>query len=225
VWHDIQVNKKSEYIIGIDEAGRGPLAGSVYVGVVALPKNYKSVFKKTNTPKKLADSKKLSEKQREEWFSWIQKNKILYAYATATPKQIDTINIARACDCAAQKAYNKLTTKNQKLKTNNRKQIKQGGARVIADGGITISVQKNIVFQHYPKADELIPAVSLASIVAKVKRDAYMKRMHVEYPHYAFDVHKGYGTKKHYHALYQHGLSPIHRLTFLRSLHRIQKRK
>lgn len=214
MWHDVRVNKKSDYIIGIDEAGRGPLAGSVYVGVVALPQNYKIVFKKTNTPKKLADSKKLSEKQRKEWFLWIQKNKILYAYATATPKQIDAINIARACDYAAQKAFNKLKVESRKLK-----------ARVIADGGLTISVPKNVVFQHYPKADELVPAVSLASIVAKVKRDEYMKRMHVQYPHYAFDVHKGYGTKKHYHALHQHGLSPIHRLTFLRSLHRIQKRK
>lgn len=216
--------KNSKFIIGIDEAGRGPLAGSVYVGVVALPKNYKKLFKRTDAPKKLADSKKLSEKQREAWFVWIQKN-VLYAYATATSKQIDTINIARACDHAAQKAFNKLITKNQQLKTNNRQQIKYENLKVIADGGLTISVPQNATFQNFPKADELVPAVSLASIVAKVKRDAYMRRMHVLYPAYAFDEHKGYGTKKHYHALRRHGLSPIHRLTFLSSLHRIQKRR
>ncbi len=208
------MKKKSDYIIGIDEAGRGPLAGSVYVGVVALPKNYKSVFKKTNAPTKLADSKKLSEKQREEWFAWMKKNKILHAYAIATAKQIDAINIARACDYAAQKAYNKLKVESRKLKV-----------RIIADGGLTVSVPKNVIFQHYPKADELVPAVSLASIVAKVSRDRYMEHMHKKYPHYAFNEHKGYGTKKHYHALHKHGPSPIHRLTFLSSLHTIHKRK
>ena len=114
----------SAYIIGIDEAGRGPLAGSVYVGAVLLPKNHTALFKKTHAPKKLTDSKKLSPKQREEWLAWMKKNSIVYAYATATAQQIDKINITQATNRAAQKAYNKLITKNQKPRINKRLNIK-----------------------------------------------------------------------------------------------------
>ena len=214
--------RKYQYSIGIDEAGRGPLAGSVYVGAVLLPKNHIALFKKTHAPKKLTDSKKLSPKQREEWLAWMKKNSIVYAYATATAQQIDKINITQATNRAAQKAYNKLITKNQKPKTKNKQKIKYKDIRVIADAGIKITAEH---FKSFPKADELVPAVSLASIVAKVLRDAYMKRMHTKHPHYGFDEHKGYGTRKHYRALKKHGISPIHRLTFLSSLRRIQKRK
>ena len=203
--------RKYQYSIGIDEAGRGPLAGSVYVGAVLLPKNHIALFKKTHAPKKLTDSKKLSPKQREEWLAWMKKNNIVYAYATATAQQIDKINITQATNRAAQKAYDKV--KGTRVK---------GGVRIVADAGIKITAEH---FESFPKADELVPAVSLASIVAKVYRDAYMKRMHAKYPHYGFDEHKGYGTRKHYGALKKHGISPIHRLTFLSSLRRIQKRK
>jgi len=208
------VNKKWKYIIGIDEAGRGPLAGPVYAGVVALPRDYKQLFKRTNAPQKLADSKKLTARQREEWFAWMKNHTIPYAYAFVSAKQVDVINIARASDRAAQGAYNKMKGKRVK-----------GKVRVIADGGLTVSVPKNVSFKCYPKADELVPAVSLASIVAKVMRDRYMTRLDKKYPHYGFAVHKGYGTKKHYIALRKQGISPVHRLTFLGSLHTMKKRK
>ncbi|MCL5012112.1 MAG: ribonuclease HII [Patescibacteria group bacterium] len=224
---------KKSHIIGIDEAGRGPLAGSVYVGAVLLPKNHKTLFKKTNAPKKLMDSKKLTPIQREEWFLWIQKN-VPYAYASASAKQIDTINISRACNKAAQRAIDKLQTQS-KFKV-----VDQ--VEVILDGGLKVFVDKRrfthtsnkrtqsylkkslVLVCGFPKADELVPAVSLASVVAKVLRDRYMLRMHKNYPHYAFHEHKGYGTKKHYRAIKKHGPSSIHRLTFLGSLSTIKKR-
>ena len=211
---------RKNYIIGIDEAGRGPLAGAVYVGAVMLPKNHKQLFKKTNAPQKLADSKKLSSAKREEWFLWIQKN-VSYAYANVSAKKIDKINIVRACDVGAQRAFNKLITKNKILKTK-KNSLK---VKVIADGGLTIFVPKNVVFQQYPKADELVPAVSLASIVAKVTRDRYMQKMHKKFPQYGFDAHKGYGTQKHYKALRRYGPSALHRLTFLSSLRTMHRKK
>ncbi len=226
----------SAYIIGIDEAGRGPLAGSVYVGAVLFPKNHTALFKKTNAPKKLTDSKKLSPKQREEWLTWMKENNIVYAYATATAQQIDKINITQATNRAAQKAYDKVRRKSGKLKV-------ESQIEVVLDGGLKVFVDKKrsthtsnkrtrsvskeslVLVCGFPKADELVPAVSLASIVAKVYRDAYMKRMHAKHPRYGFDEHKGYGTRKHYWALKKHGISPIHRLTFLSSLHTIHRKK
>ncbi len=193
------------YIIGIDEVGRGPLAGRIFVGAVLFPKNPKKFLKKSNSPKKLTDSKKLSEKQREEWFSWVKKNKIPFALSAVSPSEIDKINIARACDKAANRAVLKL--------------IKKYGlnhVRIIADAGIHIKPSDRIgSFESFPKADETVPAVSIASIIAKVKRDLEMKRMKLKYPQYGFDGHKGYGTKSHIRAIRKYGPSPIHRLTFI----------
>lgn len=211
------------YMIGIDEAGRGPLAGAVFVGAVLLPIHYKQLFRKTNVPSKLADSKKLTPAQREKWFLWIQRN-VLYAYASVSARQIDTINISQASNIAAQRAYNALI---KKYKTSNKASVNRlanQNIMVVADGGLKVKVDTKSTFQHYPKADELLPAVSLASIVAKVLRDKYMLRMHKKYPLYKFNKHKGYGTKKHYQAIKKYGPSSLHRLTFLESLHTIKKR-
>ena len=206
--------KKDRWIIGIDEAGRGPLAGSVYAGAVMLPGTYRTLFKKTGAPKKLADSKKLSASQREAWFAWMQRNGIAYGHGAVSARRIDRMRIARACDAAAQQALHKLMARHP-----------IAAAEVIADGGLRVHVPEMYTFKHFPKADELVAAVSLASVVAKVLRDRYMASVHRRYPQYGFLEHKGYGTKKHYAALRRHGASSIHRLTFLGSLHTMQRKR
>lgn len=200
--------KKSEYVIGIDEVGRGPLAGSVVVCALALNKN--SLFMVRRSRLILRDSKKLTSLQREKWFDWIKENKIPYAVASISPKIIDKINISNAANLAAQKAFDKLT-KNLKLKTKN--------CKVFLDGGLHI--KKSIVsalFKTVVKGDEKISAISLASIVAKVTRDRKMEKLHKKYLKYGFDQHKGYGTKRHFRAIKKNGICILHRKTFLKNL-------
>jgi len=195
--------------------GRGPLAGRIFVSSVLIPHKLnlfllrfrngdKKLHARFNLPR-LNDSKKLSEKQRRKWFEWVKQNGVRYTVSAVSPKVIDRINIARACDRAAQRAVLRLLDKNK---------IKR--ARVFADAGISVRPIDGIAsFKSFPKADEIMPAVSLASIIAKVRRDREMTRLHKKYPRYGFDGHKGYGTKKHIHAIKKHGPSRIHRLSFL----------
>ena len=192
-----------KYIIGIDEAGRGPLAGSVYVGGVLLP--YEKRFSKTweHIPSSLSDSKKLSEKRRGEWFEWMKEHNIMYTYSWTTPSVIDRINIRRAVNASAQRVHNALT------------KDKKENIHIIADGGIDVTTDH--YFENFPKADETVPVVSLASIVAKVMRDRAIVKMGKRYPEYGFYQHKGYGTKAHIAALRQHGPCPIHRKTFIKN--------
>lgn len=220
-----------KYVIGVDEVGRGPLAGRIFVGAVLLSVSQNNALKKylgsktkdyssykiPNTKHKifsrLNDSKNLTAKQRDKWFVWIKENKIPFAASAVSSVIIDRINIARACDRAAQRAVLRLMEKNI---------IKR--ACVIADAGILVKKMNGITsFKSFPKADETVPAVSLASIAAKIKRDREMSRLHHKYPHYGFDGHKGYGTKKHIQAIKKYGPSPIHRLTFIKKFHKIQK--
>lgn len=214
-----------KYIIGIDEVGRGPLAGPVTVAAVLLPRNFQfsiSNFQK-KSKLKLKDSKKLSSQQREIWFQWIKKHsnilkniKMFYAIASVSPKIIDKINISRAANLAATRALArvdkfisyKLVSFNQRKKT-----------QVFLDGGLFIKNSKLINLKTYKlktiiKGDEKIPAIALASIVAKVTRDRMMEKLHKKYLKYGFDKHKGYGTKQHFKMIKKHGLSPIHRKSF-----------
>ncbi len=224
-------------IIGVDEVGRGPLAGRVFVGAVllsvaqnnSLKKYFRLKSKKSSSYKipclpagrqntkykiltRLSDSKKLSSKQRIIWFDWIKKNNISFAVAASSSFVVDKINISNACNLAAQKAVKKIIKKN-KLKR----------ISVVADAGIKINNISQIKsFKSFPKADEKVPAVSLASIVAKILRDKEMEKMHKKYPKYGFDRHKGYGTKDHIKAIKKYGSSPIHRLTFISEYHNIK---
>lgn len=209
------MTKKIKYIIGIDEVGRGPLAGPVTVAAVAVTVNSK--FRIKNAKLKLKDSKKLLPKQREEWFYFIKQQKISFAIASVSPKIIDKINISNAANLAATRAVKKLLISNQQLIINS--------CKIFLDGGLYLN--KNI--RVYPllkkfnpflsastiiKGDEKIPAISLASIVAKVARDRMMMNIHKKYPRYVFDKHKGYGTKQHIKMIKKYGLSPIHRKSF-----------
>jgi len=208
--------KKSKYIIGIDEVGRGALAGNVTVAAVLLPRksqipNYKlqtnSKFKILNSKLKLRDSKKLTPKQREIWFEYLKNElRLPYAVASVSPKIIDKINISKAANLAAGKAFS-LLIKNSGLRIKN--------CEVFLDGGLYI---QNLKFKIIIRGDEKIPAISLASIIAKVSRDRQMINLHKKYPKYGFEKHKGYGTKKHFKAIRKHGPSKIHRLTFLKKM-------
>lgn len=186
------------YIVGVDEAGRGPLAGPVSVGIVALPYE-RGVWKNFE---KLKDSKKLRPQLRREWFEFIKNDpEIEYAVSLVGSEMIDTEGIVPAIKtalCAALKRLN----------------LDPEECHIVLDGGLRAPVkytsQETII-----KGDALHPAIALASIVAKETRDAQMERFGEKYPEYNFEGHKGYGTKEHYKALHAHGLCPIHRKTFV----------
>ncbi len=201
--------KKFSYTIGIDEVGRGPLAGPVCVCALALSKEDEKKLKAECKKRKFADSKKLTERQRQEWALWRRRENIPYAIAYVMPKAIDRIRIHNAVDKAAQKAYEKLKVKRGK-----------GGVKVIADGSIKVIAPN---FKSFPKADELVPAVSLASIVAKIHRDRYMTRLDKKYGQYDFAANKGYGTRAHTAALVKHGPSKAHRLTFIERYNKVRR--
>ncbi len=190
-----------KYLVGVDEAGRGPLAGPVSVGVVVAPLQFKTVFKKYA----VKDSKKLTENKREEWYRWLNKErrlgKINFATALISHEVIDKRGIVPAVKLGIKKCLKRLD-------------LEPKDCQVLLDGSLKAPVQfKNQ--QTIIKGDEREPVIALASIAAKVRRDKYMCRLALKYPQYQFEVHKGYGTKAHYAALKKHGPSLIHRRTFL----------
>ncbi len=183
------------YVIGIDEVGRGPLAGPITVGVVCIP----AALSWKHFPK-LKDSKQLSEIARNEWYTYIQTHKtIKAAVASVSAKTIDRIGIVAAGNLAARRALAQLN-------------IKPAECIVQLDRGLVVG--KEWRQKSYIKGDERFPAIALASIYAKVTRDAYMNRIANKYAAYHFNVHKGYGTQTHRTALRKHGLSTLHRATF-----------
>ncbi|OGZ03120.1 MAG: hypothetical protein A2604_00005 [Candidatus Liptonbacteria bacterium RIFOXYD1_FULL_36_11] len=208
------------YNIGIDEVGRGALAGPVVVAALALRKgfNFNNDLRGRKPP--LRDSKKLSRKQRGEWLKYLRSRKdVFFAAARVTPKVIDRINISEAANLAVRRALERLLIKMGKKNT----------GRVVLDGGLYIKKNKkkvnylvgngkrNFKIRTIVKADEKFPEVMLASIFAKVTRDRYMmKKAHKNYPVYGFLNHVGYGTKEHKVALAKYGLSDIHRKSFCR---------
>jgi ribonuclease HII len=220
-----------KYVIGIDEVGRGALAGPVVVAAVAVPTKLRiksaelrvrgiknSEFLILNSKlAKLKDSKKLSSKQREIWFDYIKGNpKIFYAISSVSPKIVDRINVSKAANLAATNAFRRLI-KNSELKVQN--------CRIYLDGGLFLMPaiarslrQSNLNSTTVVKGDEKIPAISLASIVAKATRDRRIAKKNRVCPGYCFHIHKGYGTKKHFAEIRKNGISNIHRLTFLRKI-------
>jgi ribonuclease HII len=196
------------YEVGLDEVGRGALAGPVVVAaalVIGRP------FGKAT----LKDSKKLSAKQREVWYRrFLNHPKIVFAVARVYPREIEKRNISQAANLAASRAYKKLVAH---PKLNLKKH------HVFLDGGLYLG---NKLWQSVnvrsaktlPKADENIAAVAVASIIAKVQRDRFMCRLANQYPAYGFEVHKGYGTKRHQAALARAGACYAHRKTFLKVL-------
>ena len=186
--------KGYEVICGVDEAGRGPLAGPVCAAAVILPANI-------DIPG-LDDSKKLSDKRRRELFPVIKEKAIAYGIAFADHGEIDEINILQATYLAMERAISMLEVKPQlALIDGNRAK----------DFGIPVETVVH--------GDSLSASIAAASVFAKVTRDDYMLEMAKAYPAYGFDVHKGYGTKAHYAALTEHGPCAIHRTTFLKKFY------
>ncbi len=184
-------------IVGIDEAGRGPLAGSVVVCALAFHNKF---------PYQVKDSKKLSVKKRELIFSWILEN-CDYAVCAAGQREIEKINISEATYLAAERAIKKLIARKPIFKK----------ANFIVDGTF-FKTRLNISYKCLKKADEKIAQVACASIVAKVSRDYLMRVADFIYPHWNFSKHKGYPTKEHYSLIAKHKFSPLHRRTFLKNL-------
>ncbi len=183
-----------ELICGVDEAGRGPLAGPVCAAAVILPKNIEIPG--------LDDSKKLSDKRRRELYPIIKEQAVAYAIAFADHKEIDEINILQATFLAMERAISQLSAKPEfALIDGNREK----------DFGIPV--------ETVIKGDSLSASIAAASVLAKVARDDLMLAAAEEYPQYGFEIHKGYGTKAHYVALAEHGPCPIHRMTFLKKLY------
>ena len=182
------------YICGVDEAGRGPLAGPVCAAAVILPADI-------DIPG-LNDSKKLTDKKRRELFPVICEKAIAYGIAFADHTEIDEINILQATYLAMERAINALSVKSDfALIDGNRAK----------DFGLPL---ETIV-----GGDGRSASIAAASVLAKVTRDDYMLKMAESYPEYGFDIHKGYGTKAHYEALRQYGHCPIHRLSFLKKFY------
>jgi ribonuclease HII len=198
----------SRYVIGIDEVGRGALAGPVTVGAVALDVSMRFDPAELKRLKlNLRDSKKLTPAGRKRWVSYLKKRgDISFKTASVSPKAIDRMNISRAANLAATKAFVKLS--NQSILRTNPLVFLDGGLYLKGEWGKKLKVRTVI------KGDETIDAVKLASIVAKVRRDALMVRRHEKYPHYDFPKHKGYGTARHMRSLRRHGLSDMHRKSF-----------
>ena len=198
-----------KYIVGIDEVGRGPLAGPVVLATVAFPRGLRLRAGGGRVP--LKDSKKLTAIQRALWADYlINHKKIFFSLSSAAPKTIDRINVARAANGAALRAFKKLSKIHH---------IKSNTYAIYLDGGLYLGNRKarDIPAKTMVRADEKITAVKAASVIAKVHRDRIMVHAAKRYPQYGFEVHKGYGTKKHREAIRKHGPSSIHRLTFIKN--------
>ncbi len=180
-------------LAGVDEAGRGPLAGPVFAAAVILPEG--CVIEGVN------DSKKLSEKRREELFDIITGNAVAWAVALEDEKVIDEINIRNATYKAMNKAVDALSVRPE---------------YVIIDGDAV----KDMTVPHtcVIKGDAKSLSIAAASILAKVSRDRYLKELDKKYPEYQFAKHKGYGTKLHYEMIEKYGVSPVHRRSFLKKI-------
>lgn len=181
-------------LCGVDEAGRGPLAGPVCAAAVILPAGLEIPG--------LNDSKKLSEKQREALFEPIKAAAKAYGIAFATVDEIENLNILNATFLAMNRAISQLSPQPEL-------------ALIDGNRNTGITVPSRCVV----KGDSRCADIAAASVLAKVSRDRYMLEMAEKYPEYGFERHKGYGTKLHYEAIRQYGPCPIHRLSFLKKMH------
>jgi ribonuclease HII len=177
------------YVAGVDEAGRGPLAGPVVAAAV--------IFEPGIRIDGVTDSKKLTAKSREQYFHKIKTAAVCIGVGIVDHDVIDRINILQASLLAMNKAIGQLSVRPERL---------------LVDGNFFRS--ETIPVENIIKGDALSHSIAAASIIAKVTRDSMMNDLHVRYPVYGFDQHKGYGTKSHIEAIRIHGYSPVHRRSF-----------
>jgi len=192
--YDSAVRNDFPVVCGVDEAGRGPLAGDVYAAAVILNEGTLIDY--------LNDSKKLSEKRREELFDVIKEKAQAYCIATATVEEIDRLNILNATMLAMKRAVEGL-------------RIKPDIALIDGNRLPDLSCRT----QYVIKGDAVSASIAAASVLAKVARDRYMRDIAEKYPQYAFEQHKGYGTKLHCELIKKYGISDVHRRTFLKKLY------
>ena len=181
-------------LCGVDEAGRGPLAGPVCAAAVILPRGLEIPG--------LNDSKKLSEKRREALYDVIISSAMAYGIAFADVEEIERLNILHATFLAMNRAIAQLSVRPE---------------LALIDGNRDSDIE--VPSRCIVKGDSRCADIAAASILAKVTRDRYMIKMAEQYPQYGFEQHKGYGTKQHYAALRKYGATPIHRMSFLRKMH------
>lgn len=181
-------------LCGVDEAGRGPLAGPVCAAAVVLPRGLEIPG--------LNDSKKLSEKKREALYDVIISSAMAYGIAFADVEEIERLNILHATFLAMNRAIGQLSVRPE---------------LALIDGNRDSDIE--VPSRCIVKGDSRCADIAAASILAKVTRDRYMVKMAEQYPQYGFEQHKGYGTKQHYAALREYGATPIHRMSFLRKMH------
>ena len=191
---DIYTSQKINYICGIDEAGRGPLAGPVVVASVIMPRD--SMIEGVN------DSKKVSEKKREKLYEEIIENAISYSVGIVDQKEIDRVNILNATKAGLTESIKGLEVKPEMI-------------LVDALTGIDTC---GFPYQSMIKGDAKSYSIAAASIIAKVTRDRIMRQWHEVYPEYNFIQHKGYGTAAHIAAIKEYGLCPLHRLSFVKNI-------
>lgn len=193
LYENEQYQQGFKVVCGIDEAGRGPLAGPVYAAAVIL--------KKGQTIEGVNDSKKLSEKKRKALYNKIIDECLAYAIGVADEKEIDEINILQATFLAMKRAVDGLSVKPDCA-------LVDGNQIPPLDCSVTTVI----------KGDSKSESIAAASILAKVARDRYMLEMAQKYPQYCFEKHKGYGTKLHYEMIEKHGICDIHRKSFLKKV-------
>lgn len=181
-------------VCGVDEAGRGPLAGPVVAAAVILPEGIELPG--------VNDSKKITEKKREGLFDFVKEHALAYGIGQASEQEIDEINILQATFLAMRRAFEKLT-------------VAPDIALIDGNRAPGLSCRERTVVH----GDALSASIAAASILAKVTRDRLMEEYDAQYPQYGFAVHKGYGTQRHYAALREFGACPIHRQSFLRKFY------
>ncbi len=196
--YDSELRRNYPVICGVDEAGRGPLAGDVYAAAVVLSDGV--------LIEGLNDSKKISEKNREALFDIIIEKADDYCIATASVEEIDTLNILQATMLAMKRAVSGL---------------KAVPDIALVDGNRLPELECRA--EYVIKGDATSASIAAASVLAKVARDRYMRRLAEEYPQYLFEQHKGYGTKLHYEMLEKYGVSDVHRKSFLKKFYEQKK--
>jgi ribonuclease HII len=217
------MKKDFEYLIGIDEVGRGPLAGPVAVGAFLIPVS--NLMKARRIFRGVKESKQLSVEKREGWFKVIRNVRkeglIDFKVAVRSEKVIDGRGLSFAIKAALKSALDSLRVVGSRGKISSCK-ISPADSRVLLDGGLKAPIeyanQKTII-----KGDEKEMVIALASICAKVLRDRKLVKFAKQYPLYGFEIHKGYGTRAHYAAIKRLGMCPLHRRSFLKRLTEVER--
>lgn len=229
----LKTNMDKKYIVGIDEVGRGPVAGPVAVCAFICEENFQ---KEIEMKVPLRDSKKLTKIQREKWFEFLkgekEKGNCDFAVTMVSAEWIDKVGIVRSIQKALDQSLSRIASLGHenflrlslprpkgeaRAHTYSENSHDPASLRLYLDGGL--HAQKEYVNQEtIIKGDELHPVISFASIMAKVTRDHLMEKYGEEYPEYGFEKHAGYGTKAHYEAIKKHGMSKLHRRSFLKNI-------